>query len=380
MVELEKYTYEYLLKDALSRVPDTLDKREGSIIYDALAPACYALAEFYMSLGQAYDNTFIDTAWGSYLDRKVAERGLTRNSATYAQRRVDFTDQNGQAKEVDIGTRIATISSSQQLIYSVSAKYQVDNKDIAGAFIATCETSGTIGNTYTGSMSSVSNISDLGSITMSTLLTPAQDEETDTELRERYRASIVYARYGGNRQEYINDWVLPIEGVGACQVYPVWNGGGTVKVSIIDTNFNPCTNDFISTVKETLDPTNYEGEGVGLAPIGHTVTVVTPTEVTCNVELSITLRGDVPQTTVEAQINQKLQTVVNGLREAWGDLTNNEYSVILYQSVVILNVMQVDGVVSVQSIKINGSANDLVFTETATEQQLPKLGTVTINV
>ena len=47
---LDKYTYEYLIAQALSKVPENLDKREGSIIYDSLAPACYELSEFYMEL------------------------------------------------------------------------------------------------------------------------------------------------------------------------------------------------------------------------------------------------------------------------------------------------------------------------------------------
>ena len=38
---LEKYTFDYLMNDALSRVNENIDTREGSIIYDALAPACY---------------------------------------------------------------------------------------------------------------------------------------------------------------------------------------------------------------------------------------------------------------------------------------------------------------------------------------------------
>ena len=35
---LEQYTYEYLMQLALSYVPDDRDKRQGSVIYDALAP------------------------------------------------------------------------------------------------------------------------------------------------------------------------------------------------------------------------------------------------------------------------------------------------------------------------------------------------------
>lgn len=35
----ENITYEVILNRMLDRVPDYMDKREGSVIYDAMAPA-----------------------------------------------------------------------------------------------------------------------------------------------------------------------------------------------------------------------------------------------------------------------------------------------------------------------------------------------------
>ena len=43
-------TFENILKRMLDKVPDILDKRQGSIIYDALAPAAAELAQCYISL------------------------------------------------------------------------------------------------------------------------------------------------------------------------------------------------------------------------------------------------------------------------------------------------------------------------------------------
>lgn len=37
----ENKTYENLLNGMLERVPDDIDKREGSIVYDALGPTAY---------------------------------------------------------------------------------------------------------------------------------------------------------------------------------------------------------------------------------------------------------------------------------------------------------------------------------------------------
>ena len=44
----ENYTYEKILNDMLDRVPDSLDKRQGSIIYNALAPAAVELQNMYI--------------------------------------------------------------------------------------------------------------------------------------------------------------------------------------------------------------------------------------------------------------------------------------------------------------------------------------------
>ena len=46
----EDYTFENLIKRMLARAPKEIDKREGSVIYDALAPAAAELAQMYIDL------------------------------------------------------------------------------------------------------------------------------------------------------------------------------------------------------------------------------------------------------------------------------------------------------------------------------------------
>ena len=46
----EEETYEEILYRMLDRVDDSFDKREGSVIYDALAPAAAEHAIMYMEL------------------------------------------------------------------------------------------------------------------------------------------------------------------------------------------------------------------------------------------------------------------------------------------------------------------------------------------
>ena len=62
----ESETYETVLNRLLSKVPSTLDKREGSVIYTALAPAAYEIAKIYSSLDIVLSETFADTMPSRY--------------------------------------------------------------------------------------------------------------------------------------------------------------------------------------------------------------------------------------------------------------------------------------------------------------------------
>ena len=44
----DEMTFDYIMNRMLESVPDTVDKREGSIIYDALSPAAAELVKCYM--------------------------------------------------------------------------------------------------------------------------------------------------------------------------------------------------------------------------------------------------------------------------------------------------------------------------------------------
>ncbi|MGK0563050.1 baseplate J/gp47 family protein, partial [Enterococcus faecalis] len=73
---LEKYEYEYFLNAALEKVPEGIDTREGSIIYDEIAPLCYQLASSTLQLKNVLLETFTQTATGRYLDLRAEEHGI----------------------------------------------------------------------------------------------------------------------------------------------------------------------------------------------------------------------------------------------------------------------------------------------------------------
>ena len=54
----EHITFDVILERMMDRVPNNIDKREGSIIYDALAPAAVELAQMYIELDVILNETF----------------------------------------------------------------------------------------------------------------------------------------------------------------------------------------------------------------------------------------------------------------------------------------------------------------------------------
>lgn len=380
---LEQYTYKYLMSQALSFVDDSLDKREGSIIYDALAPACYVLAGYYMQLYQVVKNSFAVTATGEWLDQRVKESGITRREATAAVKRADFTDDAGQAAVVRIGTRWSTVSSTNPITYRVTAQYEQNDAPVAGAYELTCETLGTIGQEYTGPIIPVDFVKGVAAATMSTTLIPGRDAETDDELRERYFDEMSAKAFGGNISDYRNK-TREIIGVGDLQIYPVWNGGGTVKLSIVDTAFRAASDEFVQEVQNLIDPVNasgVQGDGLGIAPIDHKVTVVAPEEVAVNITASIVLQVPYEVGQVQPAVEQAIEAYMVELRHDWATPNEfNEYALSVYTSRITAAIVGVPGISNVTNVRLNGAAADITLQQTGQKQQIPVKGTVTLNV
>ena len=381
--KLEQYTYKYLMSQALSFVDDSLDKREGSIIYDALAPACYVLAGYYMQLYQVVKNSFAVTATGEWLDQRVKESGITRREATAAVKRADFTDDSGQAAVVRIGTRWSTVSSTNPIKYQVTAQYEQNGAPVSGAYELTCETLGTIGQEYTGPIIPVDFVQGVAAATMSTTLIPGRDAETDDELRERYFEEMSAKAFGGNISDYRNK-TREIIGVGDLQIYPVWNGGGTVKLSIVDTAFRAASDEFVQEVQNLIDPVNasgVQGDGLGIAPIDHKVTVVAPEEVTVNITASIVLQVPYEVGQVQPAVEQAIEAYMVELRHDWATPNEfNEYALSVYASRITAAIVGVPGISNVTNVRLNGTAADITLQQTGQKQQIPVKGTVTLNV
>ena len=349
----EAVTYEDIMDRMLERVPDEFDKREGSVIYDALAPAAVELMQMYIELDAILQVTFADTSMGEYLERRCGERGITRTPATQSILKGEFTP---ASIFIPIGTRF----SCEDLDYEVVQKLE------DGAYEMKCETEGAVGNTIFGQMIPVEYIEGLETAYLTELLIPGEDEESDDSLRDRYLKSFDTKAYGGNVDDYLNK-TNGLPGVGSTKVTPVWNGGGTVLLTILNSEYGKASDTLIQTVQEEIDPTQ-DGSGIGIAPIGHIVTVETASEVAVNVSASITFEEGYSWTGQKTAIEEAVKGYLLEIRKEWANQSASVVRIAQIES----RIMALKGVLDIANTKINDSESNLMLTK----YQIPVFGGV----
>ena len=360
--------FKSIMKRFLDNVDDTLDKRQGSIIYDALAPAALELEQCYVTLEIYKEQTYLKTATGENLDNRVADYGLTRNEPTKAVRIVNVYNNNDELYNIPIGSQFSIPAESGGYNYTLTEEIST------GKFKAECQTPGTVGNEYTGVLLPLYNITGLGRAEIVGTFKAAEDTETDEHLRARALNRLNLDAFGGNQADY-KRYMENIDGVGGCKVFPIWNGGGTVKISFINSDMTIPSSEFVDEVQTIIDPITNHGEGLGIAPIGHHVTVVAPTAQTVNVSATVELLNNYALSNIVDEIRDKIAEYIEECQGNW----ENTNTLRIYIARVIAAILTVEGVDNVTNVKINNQASDLVLTQTAATQLFPVIGDITIN-
>lgn len=372
--ELEAQNYDYWLDLMLDNVPNDIDKREGSIIYDAVAPAAMVSAQQSLSLANIIRETYIKTAQGEFLDYRAVEYGTSRYAATNTEVKAKFNDDDGNPVNVEVGDRFASIAESP-IFYTVIKA----NDD--GTAEMQAEEAGTSANSYIGQVLPVTPNDNLAWAEITEIIAPARDAETDDHLRERILKNDAWLAYGGNIADYL-DMIHKISEVGAAQIYPVWAGSGTVKLVIVNNDLMPASPDLVKKVKNIIDPEDNEAQGVGLAPIDHRVTVVAPEVLKVDVSIQLQLTDQANKVAVEKGIKDMLNELFSELRKDWDTINatvGRGYSLSIYRSRILSKIMLIDGVADSQLPKLNGEDKDIHLIFSNEVSQLPILGEVTIS-
>jgi uncharacterized phage protein gp47/JayE len=340
----EDITEDDVIERMLERVPDTVsgqavDKREGSIIYDAIAPAAQEVLILYQSFDMILDDAFADTASREYLIRRAAERDIIPYPATNAIWRGEFNI------DVPINSRFAI----DELDYTVIKKLE------EGVFEVRCETPGAIGNSESGDLLPIDYIDGLTSAKLISIIAPGEDEEDTEAFRDRYFGSIDVAAFGGNVMDY-KEKIRSIPGVGGVKVYPVWDGGGTVKAVITDSTDKAPASELVADVQQIIDPTQ-DATGVGIAPIGHIVTIQGAVPATINITTTLEYDAGYEWQTVGTAVLAVVDTYYAELSSQWDNLPNITVRI----SQLEARILGVTGIADISETTLNGAAENLAL-------------------
>lgn len=345
----EDRTFENILQEMLDEVPDDVDKREGSIIYDALTPAALKLAEAYAEMGRNNRLAHAHTSSGEELRKRGEDFGVEPREASKAIRKGVFTGVGGAPLDVPIGSRY----SVGGLIYKAIEKIEV------GSFRLECETAGSEGNVPLGVMLPIDYVNGLVSTTISNVLVPGEDEESDDAYRNKFLARVRTPPTSGNRAAYRN-WALEVSGVGDAYVIPSWNGPNTVKVTLLGTDMTPAVPGVVQAVKDYIDPNTGLGEGMGegAAPAGAVLTAEAAPSITVNIDATIVLDGSRTLSQVIDEFEGVLTTHLADLATATFGVTGADRNVKYARIGTIL--LDTNGVSDYSDLMVNESTGNVV--------------------
>lgn len=350
------YTENNLTDDILKRmiddIPSDVDKSEGSFVYDSLSPVSKELEKSYISNDDILRKTDPYRATGEDLERIANPYGITRKLGKKALAQI-------LVKAV-VGTTLKSGSIFQTksgLVYKTIEDIVVTNEST----IVSAEAS-EVGSKYNVPANIITEIpvqiSGIIFVTNPNPVTNGYDIEEDESLRKRYFERLQTPATSGNKYHYRN-WAKEVTGVGDAKVFPLWNGNGTVKVIIINSNKRAADSNLVNAVKNHIEENR---------PIGSDATVVSAKEKLINI--SVTLVTDTKLYT----LNQVQASIENNLINYFKDIAfiNNYIS---YASIGNL-IFNTDGVIDYSNLLVNGGTSNI----TLQDEEIPILGTVSLGV
>lgn len=236
----------------MSALPDGIDDMPGGFPYDFTMPTAIEKSELIqLHLTRTLMLMFPQYAWGEWLDLHAEAAGISRRPAGYASGSVTVTGEAGTI--IPQGSIFCTeaTDTSASIEYSTDEEAAISEAgtvDIPTTAVNPGKESNTKANTVIFTMSKIKGFS---TVTNPKDITGGTDIESDTSLLERIEEENFRegASYVGNDSDYIR-WAKEVVGIGDCIVVPAWNGPGTVKLILVDSNGAPANERL---VKEVYD-------------------------------------------------------------------------------------------------------------------------------
>lgn len=342
-------------KELLSEIEDSYEKSKGYFLWDILKAVAVGMKNLLEKLQIVSDKLDIENIYGEERERFIFQRtGITIRQATFSEGVITVKG-NGIVKKGDLFETEGLIRFK-----AVETVNVIEQADI----IVKAVTAGAIGNVPMGSITKMPiTIQGITSCTNHTATEGGYQQENDKDLLVRYYERLREPATSGNIYHY-KRWAKEVEGVGAVNVFPLWNGDNTVKIVIIDLERQPASDELVEKVQNYIDP-NSTGTGQGQAPIGAYCTVESAKPKIINVSVLLHVSKYVVLEVIKKEIENKIIEYFKQIA------FEQEYASFAQ---IGANILSVENVLDYENMTLNGLTQNI----TCQKYEVMILGEVTL--
>lgn len=353
----DQYTEEYFMEQA-REMGDKLgvDTREGSIYMDAAAGHCIRTAKFYEDLRSVFNLLFKDTCTGDVLDEWASMNQIYRKSATPSYYIPVF---GGVAPADLVGDRFMAGGYYFVLVQ--------DGED----FYLQSEIKGTQTNYLLKGerLIPVRNTMGLKSATLGEMYAAGTDQESDEDLRHRWKESLSEPVENWNKQQYKAS-CESYDGVGRAIIIPLAYGPCTVKALIISSEGTAPPDSLIEQIQEEMDPGS-EGVGMGKVLLGCKFYAVAVEQDTVSVSFDVVMASGYSLDSTKEKVRQEL---INYMKDIALNTPDKEDMVVKYMKVIGI-LANTDGIKDLGDLTLNGVSENISISA----DNVPVLGELIMN-
>lgn len=149
-----------------------------------------------------------------------------------------------------------------------------------------------------------------------------------------------------------------------------------MKISCVSSSITSISAELVASTQETVYPI-VDGDGRGLAPIGHKPKIVSVTEIPINLILDLEYLDGYDFTSVSAGITSNITTFLRNLAATWkdDDEQNSHPCLVVRIANLISQISAVEGVQDINGITINQEKENTNLT--LGTDDIPIMGTIT---
>jgi len=249
---LDDNTVDDIHQRMMANIPEDIDDTPGGFPYDLTRPSAieesetreYYIVRVIMAMFPQY-------AWDEFLDMHALQTHLTRHQATYAKGYLLITGEPGT--EIEAGSIFATpATGSLDSVQFLTDEDCVIGDDGTVTVAVTADEPGPDSNVPAGAVTLADDPDEnIEHITNPEPMEGGADEEDDDDLWDRMAEEYENSNtYLGNDGDYVR-WAKEA-GAGGCKVDPCWDGPGTVKLVLVDTNGDPASDELVQAVYDHI--------------------------------------------------------------------------------------------------------------------------------